>query len=1122
MSGVVSGVASAPARDERSSPFQGLVPYGEADADWFFGRREWTETIVDNLLAYRLSILYGASGVGKSSVLHAGVVRSLRARAASTFAATGLPELVVVPFAAWSSGDPVAALQEAVCDAVEATAPALARNPPTGRLADVFVEWGDRIGGPLLVVLDQFEDYFLYHTGEEGDDTFGTQFPLIVNEPNLRVHFIVSFREDAWASLDRFKGRIPELFANYVRIEHLNRVGGKDAIERPIEEYNNRLPPQAERYSVEPALVTAVLDAATAAPESANGVEPAGDEIETPFLQLVMERLWHATVDAGGHALTVKTLDDVGGARRIVETHLVNALDRLGPEEQEVAAEAFRYLVTRSRRRVVQSLSDLAEWLGRPEPEVGAVLEKLTSGESGRILRPVPPPPGRTDEGARYELFHDVLGEPILEWRRDFEAERQRAAEARRQRAVRRRLGAVALGLLGLAAVFGVLALVAVRENHRAQHERSNALASRAIRETALDPVSGLVLAMHAIDVWNGPQAQSALRGALNVPAAVLSVLRGHEDQVERASFSPDGTRLVTASDDGTARIWNPATGKARVLRTSAGAGGAVLAARFTTDGKHVLTGDENGTIRLWSTSGGLQWSRRVDTTLFGPELSADGTLVLARGGDGKVRVWSARERRAVSVLPQEAADRALTAAAFSRDDKRVLTANEDGTARIWSPSPARRLRVLHVPGGSVTAAAFSPDGKSVVLASDPGDVATVTNLATGATVPLRGHTGKILSAVFSNDGRYVLTAGDTTARLWEAATGRTVAVLGHHGVFLLDASFSPDGRRVVTAGADTTARVWDVHAVGGELVLSGHRDRVYDAAFSPDGSNVVTASRDDTARTWNARTGASEKTLHQGGDVLAVAYLPDGGGIATAGEAGVKLYGPHGVTNLSGIAAGDVDVRADGTIVFAGLDGRVRVGRPGYWRSLPAHAVTTAVFNPGSGEILTAGGEGVELWSATTLGLIRRLTYRPDILYSASFSSDGRRIATASSDGTARIFDLVSGAQQHVFPVGSVVTSARFSPDPDGRLLVTSSKDGAVRVWNTKSGALEEFFTDHTDVVWNASFSPDGTRVVSASSDGTAHVYRLTPIAKLITVARARLRATVTPALERAILSQP
>ena len=80
-----------------------------------------------------------------------------------------------------------------------------------------------------------------------------------------------------------------------------------------------------------------------------------------------------------------------------------------------------------------------------------------------------------------------------------------------------------------------------------------------------------------------------------------------------------------------------------------------------------MLTGDENGTIRLWSTSGKREWSRHVDTTLFGPELSADGTLVLARGGDGRVRVWSARGRRIVSVLPPEAADAPLTAAAFSR-----------------------------------------------------------------------------------------------------------------------------------------------------------------------------------------------------------------------------------------------------------------------------------------------------------------------------------------------------------------------------------------------------------------------------------------------------------------------
>ena len=126
----------------------------------------------------------------------------------------------------------------------------------------------------------------------------------------------------------------------------------------------------------------------------------ATDQVETPFLQLVMERLWRATVDAGRRALTLATLVELGGAQRIVETHLVDALGALAPREREIAADAFRYLVTSSRRRVVQAASDLSEWLSIPEEELVPVLEKLASGESGRILRPVPPPPGSTRKAA--------------------------------------------------------------------------------------------------------------------------------------------------------------------------------------------------------------------------------------------------------------------------------------------------------------------------------------------------------------------------------------------------------------------------------------------------------------------------------------------------------------------------------------------------------------------------------------------------------------------------------------------------------------------------------------------------------------------------------------------------
>ena len=120
---------TTPEPEVRRSPFQGLVPYAEADAAWFFGRDEWREIIIDNLRAYRLSILYGASGVGKSSVLDAGVVRAVRALARQGLAERGAPELVVVRFSSWSAGDPVAALKAAVEGAVERGRPGARARP---------------------------------------------------------------------------------------------------------------------------------------------------------------------------------------------------------------------------------------------------------------------------------------------------------------------------------------------------------------------------------------------------------------------------------------------------------------------------------------------------------------------------------------------------------------------------------------------------------------------------------------------------------------------------------------------------------------------------------------------------------------------------------------------------------------------------------------------------------------------------------------------------------------------------------------------------------------------------------------------------------------------------------
>lgn len=446
-----------------ATPYVGLVPYGEQDAAFFFGRDEEEGIVAGNLRASRLTILYGTSGVGKSSLLQAGVVHDLRQQALAKVAEEReRSAFAICAFSAWRD-DPLPRLVETIrASAVEASGTELPAWRPDEPLVDAVRGWTESVR-TLLVVLDQFEDYFLYHPDENGEDTFAVEFPRLVNEPNLRLNFLLSIREDAWAKLDRFEGRIPRLFANYVRIEHLRPDAAAQAIERPVAEWNRHRPDGEEPWSVEPALVQAVIDATAAGrlvlAESGNGVEPgaaSAEAIEAPFLQLVMERLWRATAADGSHGLTVARLQSLGGAERIVETHLHDALGALGQHEKAAAADLFRYLVTRSKTKIAHSASDLAEWTRRPEPEVTAVLEKLCRGESGRILRPVPPP--NETEAMRYELFHDVLAEPILDWRRGYE-----------HRRARRRWAALGASLLALVAVFAGLGIWALIEQGHAQ-----------------------------------------------------------------------------------------------------------------------------------------------------------------------------------------------------------------------------------------------------------------------------------------------------------------------------------------------------------------------------------------------------------------------------------------------------------------------------------------------------------------------------------------------------------------------------------------------------------------------------------------------------------------------------
>ncbi len=424
----------------RRSPYVGLVPYSEEDWEYFFGREAETELVIANLTAARLTLLYGASGVGKSSVLRAGVAHRLRQLGAENRAARGTPEFALVLYNSWRD-DPLTGLTRAVREAVARSTGAAVESPPSGAaLTDTLRDWSGLAGGELLVVLDQFEEYFLYHAAEDGPGTFAFEFPRLVNREDLRVNFLVAIREDALARLDRFKGRIPNLFENYLRLQHLGLEAAEAAIRKPVERFNSRYP--ADAVEIDDALVPEVLaQTRTDLMRGGRGIAEAPQgaaaaRIETPYLQMVMTRLWDEEQAAGSRRLRRETFTEtLGGAERIVRTHLDREMAKLAPAEQDVAAQAFRFLVTRSGTKIALAVEDLAGYTELAPATLAPVLDRLAAGEC-RILRPVPVP-DRPD-ATRYEIFHDVLGPAIADWRRRQEALKEQEA-IRREEEERRR-----------------------------------------------------------------------------------------------------------------------------------------------------------------------------------------------------------------------------------------------------------------------------------------------------------------------------------------------------------------------------------------------------------------------------------------------------------------------------------------------------------------------------------------------------------------------------------------------------------------------------------------------------------------------------------------------------------
>jgi len=391
--------------------------------------------------------------------------------------------------------------------------------------------------------------------------------------------------------------------------------------------------------------------------------------------------------------------------------------------------------------------------------------------------------------------------------------------------------------------------------------------------------------------IAGGTGGSSPTARIVDLATGDVTVLEGHVWGIYSVAFSPDGKQLATASNDGTARIWDVRSGTQ--VAALYGHAGNVWAVDWSPDGRRVATGGSDGTARLWNPQTG-----QALLTLAGHAgairdiaFANGGDRLITTGDDGTTRVWDVTVGGARDWLTVPAASLIFVGVAFSPNGATFAAPAEPTGVWLWDSRTGERLRSF-ASETKLTSVAFSPDGRLLAGTSDLTFEPLVWDVESGDLLfTLAGHSDAVRAVAFSPDSRRIATGSwDGTAAVWDASTGSRIALLPHpDSGGILDVGFTPDGSLVVTGGDDGSVTMWNAETFEKERVVRAHDAGVSGIAFGPDGL-MATAGIDATANVWRLDAADSPILTLRGhsGPVSQVAISPDGSRIATAGEDGL------------------------------------------------------------------------------------------------------------------------------------------------------------------------------------------------------------------------------------------
>ena len=1136
----------APPLTFESNPWRGLASYEAGTTALFFGRDAEIAALQSQIEALPLTVVLGASGTGKSSLVKAGVAPRLRADGWTVLPIVrpGTAPMIAL---AQALSTPAAPPTDATPDAIVARVHAVFAAAPDAR---------------IVLVVDQFEELItLVRTPAEREQTLALLATLIdAHADRLRV--VLTIRTDFEPNFDQAAFADRWRNGRYV-VPPMSRENLRAVIEKPA---------AARVLYFDPSnLVDTLLDEVVSTPGA------------LPLLSFALSEMYITYIkrQSADRAITRADYDAIGGVVGALRARAESEYESLDAAHRATLRRVMLRLVTGegsgvARRRVLDAELEFAD--SDEAARADLVVKRLTAarllvegkepdGEAfvepahdalvrgwGRLLQWV-----REESESKFPLSQQQrLARAADDWHRADDASKsgllwsdssrsaQLAPLVRRkvpwlnrrelafaQRSVRGRwiaMGTAAAAVLTIA-VAGVIAVVGGRRaSARAEQVRVSAVVRTASSMVTEDPLVARLL-LGSLDSATVDDADDATRLsilgvaiALHAQPRVLATFGTVGQEMTAADISPDGTHVVTAlSIDRKVRVWNSdGTGAPLDLPGVPGVPQAVV---FSHDGRLVAAGGEEGWVQVWHVDGSAPprvVPPRIAISVIRVEFSPDDRRVLIVYDDHRMEILDLDGNAAPFALDEATGIDPI----FGADGSQLLMTPEDeGVAysiglAMDSTLRTRVLRQFPI-AGKASRVAISPDRRRVALGSWQGPIRIYPLETNARPLIIVSDSGPAVAWLsWSADGtRLVSTNTESVTEVWDAITGRQLDQVRRIEEPMQSAEFSPDMRHIVTTSPyNYQALVWTMGKAL-PVALAGQTQRLVNAIFARDNRHLLTASFDGSARFWElppepfysprAQQPSFDDNIEHGHAITASAFSPDARWLAVGNNNGdVWLFRTDSTGDARKLPHEILPVEH---LMFS-LDGAKlyalgRFGDRTVWQLSPLDSGTRILpqetLPDTSAMIMRASGANgrvaVGFLNDASAQLFRfdsLVPRRPLSRHNAdqgclAFTDDGARIADCEADSTVHVRRVYgSGAERIIRRAGAVPTGVSFSHD--GTQVAIGFVDGTIRVFGTATADTGRLLTGHLIRVRELSFSRDDGLLLSNSDDGTVRIWDL------------------------------